>query len=413
MTDERMDAIRTAAEEMGFVARWAAGDLPPFVEERYRHWLAEKRHATMGELLRGVEVRFDPLKRFGWVRSALTLAVPHAFPDPGVEEGGVRLGRVGRMFWVREQGYLERVLRPKIEAVRTVCREHGVRSRDWVDQGPLPIRSHAAQSGLGWVGRNGMVITPELGTYTTLAVLLTDLEVPAAAPHKNRCGSCHKCVPACPTGALLGDGTLDARRCISYWTTQHPGMIPPSIWPQMQTWLFGCDVCQEVCPWNAKAEAFWSGYMPEATLAHPDLRTFFSAYADGHAFERLYGASAFERAGRTRMARNAIIVLANTGDKAFAPQCGLGAADVDPIVRATAAHGLVRLGDRKAAAQLLADPDETVRREAAAALTRSLGDDAGKGTQAVELAVRWLQSEKPVTSRLRVHIPETKGAHVR
>lgn len=398
MSDERLDAIRAAAEELGFVARWAAGDLPPFAAERYRGWLAARRHATMGELLRGVEVRFDPLQRFGWVRSALVLAAPHAFPDPGAEVGGVRVGRVGRMFWVREQGYLERLLRPKVDAVKRACRDHGVRARDWIDQGPLPIRSHAAHSGLGWVGRNGMIIAPGLGTYTTLAVLLTDLEAPGAAPHQRRCGSCYKCLPACPTGALLGDGTLDAGRCISYWTTQHPGLIPPAIWPQLQDWLFGCDVCQEVCPWNAKAEAFWSGYAPEPTLAHPDLRTFFSSYSDGHEFDRRYGGSAFERGGRTRMARNAIIVLANTGDEAFAPHCRLAATDVDPVVRATAAHGLVRLRDREAAARLLTDPDETVRREAQAALTRTPGHDSGGRAR---------------SHRRRAHIPEIKGAHVR
>jgi epoxyqueuosine reductase len=373
MSDERTTAIRAGVEELGLVARWAKGELPPFVAERYRDWLAAKRHAMMGELLRGVEVRLDPLKRFGWVRSSLVLAAPHAFPDPGAEESGVRIGRVGRMFWIREQGYLERLLRPKIEAVKALCREHGVRVRDWVDQGPLPVRSYAAQSGFGWVGRNGMVITPQLGTYTTLAVLLTDLEVPEVTPHKNRCGSCTRCVPACPTGALLGDGTLDARRCISYWTTQHPGLIPTEMWREMRNWVFGCDVCQEVCPWNAKAEEFWSGYAPEAALAHPDLRTFFSAYPDGREFGLRYDGSAFERAGRGRMARNAVIVLANSGDTAYVPYCRLAANDVDPIVRATAAHGLVRLGDRSAAGQLLGDPVEAVQREARTALAGPSG----------------------------------------
>jgi epoxyqueuosine reductase QueG len=278
------------------------------------------------------------------------------------------------MYWVREQGYVERVLRPHVEAIKQVCRKQGVRARDWVDQGPLPLRSYAARSGFGWIGRNGMVITPQLGTYTTLAVLLTDLEVPGVEPHRNRCGSCTRCIPACPTGALLGDGTLDARRCISYWTTQHPGLIPTDMWGPMGDWVFGCDVCQEVCPWNAKAERFWSGYRPEAALAHPDLRTFFSAYGDGGAFERLYAGSAFARAGRGRVARNAIIVFANPGDAAFRPYCRLGASDVDPIVRATAAHGLVRLGDRRSAARLLEDPDESVQREAGAALLGEPGD---------------------------------------
>lgn len=368
MIDERADSVRAAAEGLGFIAKWTAGDLPAFVGDRYRRWLAEKRHAQMGELLRGVDVRLDPLRRFGWVRSALVLAAPHAFPDPGADERGLRLGRVGRMYWVREQGYVERLLRPMIEAVKQACRDVGIRARDWVDQGPLPIRSYAAQSGLGWVGRNGMILARGLGTYTTLAVLLTDAEVPATAPHKNQCGSCRRCLPACPTGALLGDGTLDSNRCISYWTTQHPGLIPTGVWDGMRDWLFGCDICQEVCPWNAKAKRFWSGYEPEPELAHPDLRTFFSAYSGGGAFDSLYGGSAFARAGRGRLARNAVIVLANTGDKAYLPYCGFGAGDVDPIVRATAAHGLVRLGGRAEAARLLDDPYDVVRQQAREAL---------------------------------------------
>lgn len=378
MTAERTEIVRAAAEDLGLVATWTTGGLPDFVVDRYGQWLAEKRHAQMGELLRGVDVRLDPLKRFGWVRSALVLGAPHAFPDPGADEGGLRIGNVGRMFWVREQGYVERLLRPAIEAVKQACRDVGLRARDWVDQGPLPLRSYAAQSGLGWIGRNGMVIAPGLGTYTTLAVLLSDAEVPSTAPHKPQCGSCRRCLPACPTGALKGDGTLDSRLCISYWTTQHPGLIPPAMWDGIQNWVFGCDICQEVCPWNSKAEQFWSGYAAESELAHPDLRTFFSAYSDGHEFDRRYDGSAFARAGRTRMGRNAAIVLANTGDRAYLPHLKLAASDVDPVVRATAAHALVRLGSTNGAAKLLTDPDESVRREARDALTCSPGPAPGK-----------------------------------
>lgn len=359
--------VRAVAEELGFIATWAPSELPDFVGARYRRWLAGGNHAMMGELLRGTEVRLDATQRFGWARSALVLALPHAYAEPDRPDDGVRLGRVGRVFWVREQAFVERLARPAIEAVKQALRDAGHRGRDWIDQGPLPLRSHAANSGLGWIGRNGMLISTGLGTYTTLAVLITDVEVEQPVVHADRCGTCRRCDDACPTGALLGDGTIDARRCVSYWTTQHPGLIPFDAWRGIGDWLFGCDVCQQVCPWNGRADSAWSAYTPEAELAHPDLRVLFS----GRAFDPAFAGSAFERAGRSRLARNATIVLANTGDP---DQIGLvrhAASDVDPVVRATAASALVCLGDRAGADALLRDPDSAVRAEARVALERA------------------------------------------
>jgi len=358
------EEIRAVAARLGFVAAWAPAALPGFVGERYAGWLAAGRHAMMGELLRGVDVRLDATQRFGWARSALVLALPHAYPEPAVpDDDGVRIGRVGRVFWVREQAFVERLARPAIDAVKQALREAGHRARDWIDQGPLPLRSHAAGSGLGWIGRSGMLVSTALGTATTLAVLLTDVEVEPPAAHPDRCGTCRRCVDRCPTGALLGDGTLDARRCVSYWTTQHPGLVPAEAWAGIGDWVFGCDVCQQVCPWNARAEAAWVRYVPDAELAHPDLRRLLAP-----GFERVFAGSAFERAGRSRLARNALIVLANAGEAGHLPLVRSAAGDADPVVRATAAHALARLGDRAAADRLRGDPDATVAREAAAAL---------------------------------------------
>jgi epoxyqueuosine reductase len=364
--DPRAQALHDDAEARGFLVAWAPAELPAAARERYDNWIAARRHALMGKLARAVEVRFDAAQRHGWVRSAFVLAAPHAFPDPGAPAGGVRIGRVGRIFWVREQDYIERLVQPHVTELKRVCHELGGRCRDWIDQGPLPLRSHAANAGFGWVGRNAMLLRPRLGSYFTLAALLTSFDAAPARPARERCGSCELCVQRCPTGALLGDGTLDANRCTSYWTTQHPGLIPAERWEGIGDWVFGCDICQEVCPWNTKAEAFWGGYEPEQELAHPDLRGFFSA--SGQPFAPTYLRSAFERAGRGRMARNAIIVLANSGDRVYLPAVRLGAQDIDPLVRGTAAVGLVRLGDRLAASRLLGDPEESVRTQAEAAL---------------------------------------------
>jgi len=152
----------------------------------------------------------------------------------------------------------------------------------------------------------------------------------------------------------------------SYWTTQHRDLIPIEIWSGIGQWLYGCDVCQEVCPWNHEAEAFWQGYQPESELAHPDLADFLTLSEMD--FRAKYAWSAFERTGRSRMARNALIVLSNTQDPAYLPLVRQGAQDLAPLVRATTAWALVRMADIHTARKLLDDPNATVRREACQAL---------------------------------------------
>jgi epoxyqueuosine reductase QueG len=163
---------------------------------------------------------------------------------------------------------------------------------------------------------------------------------------------------------LLGDGTLDSRRCISYWTIEHRGLIPAGLWPSIGDWLFGCDVCQEVCPWNRKARGFWQGFRPEPELAHPDLEEFFSL--SSRAFARRYAGTVFLRPGRTRMARNALIVLANR--KEHLPLIRKAAQDVNPIVRASAARALASFEDWGRVSALCNDSDPLVAEEARAVL---------------------------------------------
>ncbi|RMH55149.1 MAG: tRNA epoxyqueuosine(34) reductase QueG, partial [Deinococcus-Thermus bacterium] len=177
-------------------------------------------------------------------------------------------------------------------------------------------------------------------------------------PYPDRCGACARCLGGCPTGALLGDGTLDARRCISYWTIEHRGTIPLELWSGLGDWLFGCDVCQEVCPWNRKARAFWAGFSPEADLAYPNLLDFFEL--SSRAFERRYAGTAFLRPGRTRMARNALVVLSNLAYPELLPLALKAAQDVNPVVRATAAQALARLGERALLERFFQDPDPKV-----------------------------------------------------
>ncbi len=354
-SEEAARHLEEAAQERGFLTAWAGLTLPQGVQQRYRDWLAQSRQAGMTYLERNLEVRLNPMRRFEWARSVLVLAAPHAYPPPPRPAGGVRLGRVARYAWVRDYHHL---LWPHLEALEALARRLGLRAKGYVDTGPLSERSYGALGGLGWIGRNAMLLRMGEGTYLTLALLLTSAFPPPSTPYPARCGRCTRCVNGCPTGALLGDGTLDSRLCISYWTIEHRGLIPPALWPALGEWLFGCDVCQEICPWNRKAQAFWLGFAPEPELAYPNLEDFF--LLSSKAFERKYAGTVFLRPGRTRMARNALVVLANLKNPDHLPLVRQGARDVNPMVRATAAQALARLGDFDSLLPLAQDPEPEV-----------------------------------------------------
>lgn len=343
-----------ALREQGLLYAWAPLALPEEAEGRFRRFLAEERHGGMAYLAKGVEARFHPKHRFPWAQSALLLFAPYAYPDPGVPPGGLRVGRVARYAWGRDYHLL---LGEELRALEALAQSLGVQARGYVDHGPIPERTLAALTGVGWIGKSGMFLSPAFGVHTLMGVLLTSLEVEFAPPHPNRCGRCTLCLVSCPTGALLWDGTLDARVCVSYLTVEHKGFIPPAVWPGIGEWLLGCDFCQEICPWDRFGKV-WRGFRPEPELAHPNLEEFFRL--SGRGFQRKFGDTAFARPGRARMARNALIVLSNLG-------LGEGlmreaARDSHPLVRRTALHALRRAGEPIEG--FLQDPDEEVRAEA-------------------------------------------------
>jgi epoxyqueuosine reductase len=345
------EVLTQAAEARGFLTAWAPVEMPLAAQARYQDWLAQGRQAQMAYLATNLQARLNPRGRFEWARSVLVLAAPHAYPPPPKPPGGLRLGRVARYAWVRDY---HRLIQPHLEALEHLAQRLGLQAKGYVDTGPLSERSYAALGGLGWIGRNAMLMRMGEGTYLTLAVLLTSLEPPPSEPYPNRCGRCTRCVTQCPTQALLGDGTLDSRRCISYWTIEHRGPIPGELWAGIGDWLFGCDICQEVCPWNRKARSFWQDFVPEPELAYPNLEDFF--FLSSKAFERKYAGTVFLRPGRTRMARNALVVLANLGNPDYLPLVRRAAQDVNPLVRATAARALARLGDFVSLEPLRRDP---------------------------------------------------------
>ncbi len=327
----------------------------------------------MAYLERGASRRADLSSSLPGVASVLVLGASHAHPDPGVPAGGIRVGRVARYAWSRDY---HQVLAQPLASLAQLARSGGARTRAYVDHGPLLERELAGRAFLGWRGRSGMLVSQELGAYLSLAVLLTDLPWPPGQEqlHPDRCGRCQRCVSACPTGAILPDRRIDARRCVSYLTGELRGPTHPALRPAIGSWLLGCDGCLEACPWSAHAGRLSRLLTPEPELAHPDLRSFFGV--SGRSFLRRYQGTAFARPGRAKMAHNACVVLGNLGE-AGAPELLLQAAlDPSPSVREAAAWGLSRLetrAARRALAGLTRDPNPWVASSAEEFQSRSSG----------------------------------------
>lgn len=371
---------------------WAAAKVPVSAVEEYTSWLGAGRHAGMTYLERQLPVRADPSQRLEDVASVLVLGVSHAFLEPPKPAGGIRIGRVTRYAWTPD--YHDQ-LQPLLHRLETGAAQLGVRARGYVDHGPIMERLYAANAFLGWRGKSGMTISTKLGAFVTLAVLLTDLpwanddggwgmddgeSTRSRAPrtahhllsthhsplttypspsHPDRCGRCTRCISACPTDAIGDDRAIDARRCVSYLTTEHRGPVPHEWRAGVGDWLFGCDVCSEVCPWSVKAGPLAKLLQPQAELAHPDLSRFFEI--SERQFEREFAGTAFLRPRRKGMARNALTVLGNTRNPAGWPLLEQAVTDPAWEVREAAAWALAQWGETALLRPLLSDPQEQVR----------------------------------------------------
>jgi epoxyqueuosine reductase len=283
---------RVAAEEG--VARLGASSLDDAHASVFADWLANGHHATMSYLAKSV--RADPSARFPWARSIVVILVPYSPTRPPAPPEALSHHVARYALGDDYHEVLDRILR-RFEA--TI----GDRAKTWryVDTGPLSDRAAAAQAGLGWIAKNAMLINERLGSYTFIGTLLTSLEndiVPATVA--DRCGICTRCLDACPTHAILPNRTVASEHCISYATIEHRGPLPPDL--PLAGNAFGCDICQEVCPWNGEPATAHPAFAPrEEYRATPvsDLLRF--SQAD---FSSLFRKSAVKRAKLTGMQRN-------------------------------------------------------------------------------------------------------------
>lgn len=338
--------------------------------ERLRAWLAAGHHAQMDWIAERAGERLVPEQLLPGVQSAIVLFAAHRTPD--LPRPAHETGRVARYAWGRDYHNLAR---KGLRRVRRWLSEHHPEARTYgcVDTGPVMERAWFERANVGWIGRSTMLIHPRLGTFGSLAVLFCDVALPAAAEaHPMRCGTCTDCVDRCPTGAI-GPLGVDARRCISYWTIEHRGALPAEVRPWIGEWLLGCDICQDVCPWNHKApRASTDRWRPQPARAWPDLAAWIRTDTDTlHA--SLEG-SPLLRAGGASLRRNAMVVAANTGAVGCIPALwGVLRYDPDPDLRGLAAWALRALGDPAAADEARRDFDPRVQAEAHSPLPADAG----------------------------------------
>jgi epoxyqueuosine reductase len=389
MAPEQSAGLRQAIEEqarrLGFDLLGVTTPDPPPHYDVFNNWLSEGRHGEMGYLAteRSLVRRADPRQILPECRSILVLGARYAssvFPAPlGLGETAVK-GKVAAYAWGAD--YHE-VLASRLKAlVDFIEAQVGapLPNRWYTDTGPLLERDLAQRAGLGWIGKNTCLINPHLGSYFFLAEVLLGLDLLADAPFIfDRCGACTRCLQACPTGCILPDRTIDARRCLSYLTIELKGLIPLELRPLVGEWVFGCDICQQVCPWNVRFAAS-SSMLPAITefsarsgLPQPELVQELSLSAGE--FSRKFKGSPVKRARRDGYLRNVAVALGSLGFAAGIPAlAGALSGDPAPLVRGHAAWALGRLGGKEALQALEAaartETDAEVMKEISSTMTR-------------------------------------------
>ena len=372
--------LKEQALALGFDAVGVASVAPLEAQAHYEAWLAAGHHGGMEWLAsdKHRRRRAEPERLVAGIASVLCVALCH--PPDRDEARDLRLGRIAR--YAAGEDY-HRIMKDKLLALERWIRSDlfpGSGSLWYSDTGAILERGWAERAGLGWVGRHGGVLSESLGSWFLLGEVLIDRELAPDAPVADRCGTCTRCIDGCPTRAIVAPYQLDARRCISYLTIEHAGPIPRELRPLVGDWIFGCDICQDVCPWNRFAPPARESRLHARELAGWSLERFLEL--DEGTFGDLFATSPIRRAGRAGFLRNVCVAMGNRGEGAFArPLARALAGDPEPLVRGHAAWALgvlverhpegeeARLAREALVAASANDDDSWVREEAGAALS--------------------------------------------
>ena len=330
------------ARSLGFDScRVADCAIPPHAGE-FRNWLREGAAGEMSYLERGEEKRCDPQKVLAGARSVIVLALNYWQGEHPKAQGNEATGRIARYAWGNDYHEL---VKAKIDKIDNFLRRFGGIQKSYADTGPILERDHAAQAGIGWHGKSTMLIDRRLGTWFFLAEVLTTIELPPDSPQRDRCGTCERCITACPTGAISAPHRLDARRCISYLTIELKGAIPLELRSLIGNRIFGCDDCLDACPWNRFAQTSRETAFSARKATTGMLLRDYLGLNDAE-FHKVFRNSPIKRIKRRGFLRNVCVALGNVGDSADLPALRRAASDPDGLIAEHATWAIARIQQR-------------------------------------------------------------------
>jgi epoxyqueuosine reductase len=335
------EQIIERASALGFDSCRIAAAAPPRHGEEFRRWLREGAEGEMDWLVRGQEKRCDPQQVLPGAQSVIVVALSYWQGERPQSQTEGASGRIARYAWGED--YHE-VMLSKLKELDVFLGDRGGVQKCYVDTGPILERDHAAEAGIGWHGKSTMLIDPKLGTWFFLAEILTTLELPADLPQPERCGSCQRCIAACPTGAITEPHRLDARRCISYLTIELKGSIPLELRPLIGDRIYGCDDCLDACPWNRFAAVSREAAFAAGPAIGVALRNYLAL--DDAKFRELFRRSPIKRIKRRGFLRNVCVALGNVGTRADLPALEAAALDPEPLIAEHAAWAIERIFSR-------------------------------------------------------------------
>ena len=344
--------LREKAKDLGFDLVGAIPVSRSKSIDVYNSWLKKGYAGSMGYLERHSELKEDPRRLLPETISLFALGFNYKTVEPSSQIQNPEIGNISRYAWGDDYHNL---IRSKLKKLETYLRSElnaGMVSRSFVDSGPVLEREIAHRAGLGWIGKHSNLINWEKGSWFFLAELLVDVQLEANLPFTRvDCGTCTICIESCPTDAIIADRTVDARRCISYLTIELNGAIPLEFRPKMGNLIFGCDICQEVCPWNKEApKSTESKLFPRQENVAPKLTELMKL--NQSAFSKRFKNSPIKRAKRRGLLRNIAVALGNWAHESAIPALSLGLKDSEPLIRSHSAWALGRIASSQAKREL-------------------------------------------------------------
>jgi len=339
--ETKAELLRRAAA-IGFDSCRIAPAAAPRHREQFHAWLESGFAAEMDWIGRGAEKRSDPQKVLPSARSVIVLALNYWQGEEEKEAGGRENGRIARYAWGDDYHEL---MEKKLRELDSFLTSAGGQQKFYVDTGPVLERDFAAEAGIGWHGKSTMLLNRQLGTWFFLAEIFTTLELPFDPPQVARCGSCTRCIDACPTGAITAPHQLDSRRCISYLTIELKGSIPVELRPMIGDRIYGCDDCLDACPWNRFAQVSReAAFSARPAVTQMRLRDFLAL--DEEQFRNMFRGSPIRRVKRRGFLRNVCVALGNVGTREDLPALVNAARDHEPLVAEHAVWAIEQIKQR-------------------------------------------------------------------